>query len=441
MARFLMATVPVTGHVNPGLPIARALVQRGHEVRWYGGKKFRQKIEATGARFVPMRAGHDFDDADLNGAFPGRAERSGVAQLKFDLKHLFTDAAPLQVEDLEATLREYPADVLINDTAFMGAPLLSERNGMPYGTFGISVLTIPSRDTAPFGLGLPPSSSGPGRMRNGMLGWTVNNVLFRDVMAHYHATRKKLGLPVIKGQGFFESSFGPYLYLQATVPSFEYPRSDLPPQVHFIGPFLPDPPDEFRPPAWWHELDAGKPVVHVTQGTAATDPSQLIVPALKALADEDVLVVAATGGKPVESIGLSPLPPNARVETFIPYYHLLPRISAMVTNAGFGGVQMALAQGVPLIAAGGTEDKPEIATRIGWSGVGINLKTGTPSAKQLKAAVRAALAEPSYRERARQLRDEIAGYDAPDRAATLLETLARTKRPVTSTEGEPAARA
>lgn len=35
MSRFLFAPMPFTGHVNPGLPIARELVARGHDVRWY----------------------------------------------------------------------------------------------------------------------------------------------------------------------------------------------------------------------------------------------------------------------------------------------------------------------------------------------------------------------------------------------------------------------
>ncbi len=34
MARFLIATQPITGHILPALPIVRTLVQRGHEVRW-----------------------------------------------------------------------------------------------------------------------------------------------------------------------------------------------------------------------------------------------------------------------------------------------------------------------------------------------------------------------------------------------------------------------
>jgi len=74
--------------------------------------------------------------------------------------------------------------------------------------------------------------------------------------------------------------------------------------VHFIGPFLPEPPRDFTVPRWWGELASGRSVVHVTQGTATTDPNQLIVPTLKALANENVLVVATTGGKPVTTVEL-----------------------------------------------------------------------------------------------------------------------------------------
>ena len=78
----------------------------------------------------------------------------------------------------------------------------------------------------------------------------------------------------------------------------------------------------------------------MTQGTAQTDPEQLLIPpSLRALAEEEVLVVATTGGKPVESVRLHPRPTNVRLERFIPYYHLLPHIDAMVTNAGYGRVR------------------------------------------------------------------------------------------------------
>jgi UDP:flavonoid glycosyltransferase YjiC (YdhE family) len=437
MARFLIATMPITGHVGPGIPIARKLVERGHEVRWYTGSRFQAKVEATGARYIPMHAAYDFDDLAINDAFPGRAALKDFAQLKFDLKRIFGDAGIGQVTDLKAIMQEYPADVILCDTGFAGARLLHEQGGPPWAAFGITALTISSRDTAPFGLGILPSTGAAGHLRNRILNWLLDNVLFRDVNANFQRIRAEMGLPRSKG-GIYDSPISPFLYLQATVPEFEYPRSDLPPQVAFIGPFLPDPPATFTPPAWWDELLTSKrPVVHVTQGTSATDSDQLIVPALQALAGEDVLVVATTGGKPVESVKLDPLPANVRLERFIPYHHLMPHVMAMVTNGGYGGVQTALAHGVPLVVAGSTEDKPEIANRVAWSGTGLNLKTKTPTPDQVRTAVRQVLAEPRFRQQAQQMQAAIAQYDAPAEAVLLLEQLAATKQPVVQRTAAP----
>lgn len=102
----------------------------------------------------------------------------------------------------------------------------------------------------------------------------------------------------------------------------------------------------------------------------------------------------------------------------------------MITNGGYNGVQVALAQGVPLVAAGQTEEKPEVCARIEWSGVGINLKTKTPTPTQIKNAVKKILSSPQYRQNAERLKADIAGYDSAKIAATLLEQLAATKQPV-----------
>jgi UDP:flavonoid glycosyltransferase YjiC (YdhE family) len=59
MARILVATVPVIGHIVPILPLARELVARGHEVRWYSGRKHAARIEATGARFLSFTQARD----------------------------------------------------------------------------------------------------------------------------------------------------------------------------------------------------------------------------------------------------------------------------------------------------------------------------------------------------------------------------------------------
>jgi hypothetical protein len=45
MARFLIGTMSITGHVNPGLPIARKLVERGLASRVYEQGRFSVKRE------------------------------------------------------------------------------------------------------------------------------------------------------------------------------------------------------------------------------------------------------------------------------------------------------------------------------------------------------------------------------------------------------------
>ena len=70
-----------------------------------------------------------------------------------------------------------------------------------------------------------------------------------------------------------------------------------------------------------------------------------------------MLLIVTTGGPPVEKLG--PLPPNVRAAEYLPYDKLFPQLDVMVTNGGYGGVHYALAHSVPLVVAGGGEDKPE----------------------------------------------------------------------------------
>ena len=168
-------------------------------------------------------------------------------------------------------------------------------------------------------------------------------------------------------------------FLQETVAGFEYPRSDLAPSVRFVGPILAPPAQSFEEPSWWGELESGRPVVHVTQGTLDNaDLGRLLFVTTRALAHDDLLVVATTGGPDPEPLRRG-LPANVRLERFVPHDLLLPHADVMVTNGGYGGVQQALANGVPLVVAGDSEDKPEVAARVQWSGAGINLHTGRPS--------------------------------------------------------------
>jgi hypothetical protein len=209
-----------------------------------------------------------------------------------------------------------------------------------------------------------------------------------------------------------------------SVPGFEFHRSDMPAGVHFVG--VPpvheteDPPaGDWEPPSWWAELDGSRPVVVVTQGTLANrDLSQLVEPALTGLADLDVTVVAALGGRDPSAVTI-PVPGNAHVERYIPFSRLLPRADLVVTNGGAGGVHQSLAAGVPVIVGGATEEKPANAARVAHHRLGLNLKTGTPTAPAVGLAVVRVLGDPAIRASVKRLAEVYATYDTVARIEQL----------------------
>jgi UDP:flavonoid glycosyltransferase YjiC (YdhE family) len=112
-----------------------------------------------------------------------------------------------------------------------------------------------------------------------------------------------------------------------------------------------------------------------------------------------------------------------RVERFVPYALLMPHVDLLLTNGGYGSIQIALAHGVPVVAIGKTEDKAEIANRVEWSGVGVGMKVRIPTEKQIHDAVMRVLTTPTYAARAEAMRYELSGLDAANSGAGLLEEL------------------
>jgi UDP:flavonoid glycosyltransferase YjiC (YdhE family) len=250
------------------------------------------------------------------------------------------------------------------------------------------------------------------RLRNATMNWATEHFVLSDIQRFARRRLAEAGAPA-GFSGYFVDLQPKVVdaYLQETVAGFEYPRSDLAPTVRFVGPILAPPAQDFEEPSWWPELGSGRPVVHVTQGTLDNaDLGRLLLVTTRALGGEDVLVIATTGGPDPEPLRRG-LPANVRLERFVPHDLLLPHVDVMVTNGGYGGVQQALANGVPLVVAGDSEDKPEVAARVQWSGAGVNLHTGRPSPAMVARAVRRVLSRDSYRHRAQALQAEIAATD------------------------------
>lgn len=420
MARFLINTGPYPGHIAPSTPIVRKLIERDHEVVWITGRMYKEKVEATGARFHPLPKESDPNGMEVYDFYPELKKLKGLAQIKYWIKHIMLDSCSRDIEAFDTVLIDFHADVLVGDTIAVALFFKLEIERLPCATISLLPLNLPSRDTSPFGLGLLPGKNLM-KTRNRLLNFLTYHVLLHDVTTYANNVRRELGLESLDGP-FFQSMWKiPSLIMQISTPAFEYHRSDQPGNLNFIGPDLPEPDDTFQPPYWWSDLNCSKSVILVNQGTLAKNLDDLIVPTIKGLKNEQMLVVSV----PVEEGQLGELPANVRAEPFIPFDHLLPHVNVMVTNGGYGGTQLALAHGIPLVVAGETEDKIEVAARVEWTGAGINLRKQRPSPDEVRDAVKEVLVNPVYRENAKRIQSDFAKYDAPTRAAELLEALAK----------------
>ena len=418
LARLLLAATPLYGHVRPLRQIASALRAAGHEVTLLAGTSVDTHLAD---RDSSTESTHLSGSDQLRTATRARAGwRPSWVQGRDEILDTFVH--PLQAQAdvltdlLSAGAPDGQFDAVVADVSFLGVQplLLSTSPDARPPMIGISVapIMLPSEDCAPFGAALPPWQGRVGQGRNRQTEWLLRNGPLRIVQETLDATPSQWGIGPDKINLFGAIAHFDRVF-QLGLPELEYPRRELPPFVEFVGPLpatcscgnrrhpaLDDKFDSHRFDS--HRFNSDKPVVHVTQGTLDNaDPSKLLLPALKALAGEPVTVVASTGGATIRT----PSPPaingaDIHVLDFACYGWLLPRTDLMITNGGYGGVQLAARHGVPLIVAGDTQDKAEVAARVRWSGVGVNLHTGNPGVRRLRHAVRRVLSDRRYRQRA-----------------------------------------
>lgn len=419
MAGFMLSAMPFTGHVAPLCVVASELVSRGHDVRVYCGSAFRERIEASGARFVPWQSAPDFDENDLSATFPRLVGKKGFRQVIINVQDIFIDTVPAQMDDLQHEWEREPWDAIVADELSLGASFTAEKLGSPWGTVSVLPLNLASRQGAPSTLGLTRGRNPVTKLRDALIRGLVP-LMSGPINRPIARVRADVGLPPAK-HGMDRIAFSPRLVVAAGSPMLDFDRTDRPPSVHFVGELRRNSLAGEQLPSWWGDLE-GRTIVHVTQGTQNIDPTDLIRPALEALADRDVLVVVSTGVRGRDKLPF-PVPANARVGGFLPYAELLPLVDVVVTNGGWGGTLAALSHGIPLVIGGGDLDKPEIAARVAWTGAGVNLRTGTPTAAQVRRGYDRVFADASFRDAASRVGAELRSLGGPTRAADLLETL------------------
>ena len=426
--KILIASTPASGHLNPLLSVGRAAQSQGHEVVALCAHALRGLIEASGVTFRPFPPVADFDMRNMDTAFPGFTDvNPGPDRNLFLVKKAFIDTIPAQHEAMQQVLHDFPADIILADDTLYGAlPMLlgprSERP--PIVILGVMPLLLSRDDGAPPAAGLPPATNAAQRAQYKAVFKAHHTAFLGPIGVEFQACLLSMGIEPPAMPWFDTPVLLPDAFLQLTAPGFEFPRENLPSSVRHVG-TLPIMANQAPLPPWAADVYGSHKVALVTQGTFSNhDFTELVTPTLAALADEaDLLVVATAGGRSSASIP-GPIPDNARLADYLPLEWLFPHVDVLVTNGGYGTVNQALSHGVPIVAAGGTEDKPDVGARVAWSGAGIDLQAVRPKTEALRAAVRSVLDDPSYGLRAEALATEFAAVDTTAEILSVLTELA-----------------
>ncbi|KAK6222421.1 hypothetical protein QIS74_04123 [Colletotrichum tabaci] len=428
----LIAAFPGEGHTNPLVAIAAHLVKKGYEVVFLTVPSFSGKAQNAGAEWI--HTDNPLTDATFQALGAAATLPSGPERFAAQLTAVFLDNLPVRTQKTEEVLAQLKARdpsrqiIFIEDVfnwSFMpfrhGRPLPDGFTDMPK-TIGIGVapLMMESRDTGPVPLGLPPDSTPSGRQRNQALQELLEKGPMKPMMDAWHDAMRKTGCTSIPETGLWRSCYTAHdATLQLCSTSLEYPISDLPPSVDFIGVMprnIPDP--SYQYPSWWSEVERTqnnkyRHVVFVSQGTVNLDYSELVLPAIEAFADRhDVLVVAALGVRGAQLPSSFTVPPNARVLDYLPYDTILEYSDVFISNAGYGSLTHAVRNGVPVVLAGENEEKVEVTMRAVYAGLGVSLATQRPTAEQVRKGVDQVLRDTKYRKAAMKLKKENDSMDA-----------------------------
>jgi UDP:flavonoid glycosyltransferase YjiC (YdhE family) len=414
--KILIASIPGAGHLNPLLSIASLLTEYGHEVAVQVSEDLRPAVECAGHRFLSeipnaqTSGGYYFD------TYPERMQKSpGMEMTGYDLVHFFARNIAAQFASLKMALYDFPADLILADSIYWGTlpMLVGPRDKRPaIAHLGVSVVNIGSGKNIP----MRPDETLEQREAELQL---RERLILQPAQHAVNTALASLGYPALPCPILEAMTELPDLYLHPGIGSFEYPDSNS--KVQYIG-ALPTPAGQPTLPEWWQHLDRTKRLVLVTQGTVANrDFGQVIAPALVALGGrEDVTIIVTTGGQPVESIPVA-ISSNARIVSFLPYAQIMPEIDLLITNGGYGTVNMAISHGIPIISAGLTEDKEEVSAHVQWSGAGIDLRTNQATPEAVRHAVDEIFTQLGYLARAQQLSVEFASHDVEAELLLLIE--------------------
>jgi MGT family glycosyltransferase len=398
--RFLFTTTSGYGHLNPLVPLARALQSRGHEVAFAARDIVQPRVESAGFQFFPVGSDRNLDPEyqafkPIQDARPLGIETELVIYTK-----LFCGInARLMTPGLVEVGQTWQPHLIIREAGEYGALIAAETLGLPHVVVSFaaalkSILKFEER--AAEGLdpirqfwGLPPDP---------------------DLTAIYRYLHLVYSPPTFAAHDVTEDG--------ASFP--------IPPNTHFIRPHIFDNTADETLPDWVAALP-DQPTIYITMGTEVNKSPELypsvlgtIIQGLRDL-PYNLIVTLGRGKDPAD---FGDQPPNVHIAEYIPQTLLLPHVDLMVMHGGSNSLLAAIDVGLPLVIIPLIADQFFNAYVSEKVGLGRAVERDDLSPSAVRAAVEHVLHHPAYQETARKLQAEMHNLPHQNHAVELVESLA-----------------
>jgi UDP:flavonoid glycosyltransferase YjiC (YdhE family) len=384
--RVLFTSLPATGHLNSLLPLAEGLADAGHMVAIASSRAMSEQIHAAG--FEHLVAGSTSFDALLAGGPP----TTEPDRWKWAQRIAFaTRAVESALPDVERHVGEWRPDVIVRETAEFAGCLAAEQAGLPHASVATG-------------------------------SWSARDDRRPVVAEVLQDWRARLGMPPDPSARMVSR----YLSLAFTPPAWDGDAVH-PGTAHFIRYTNPRIRRHARP-AWLDER-RDRPLVFASLGTVQHAAPGVFEAILDAVVGEPVEVVASIG-RDQEAGRFGDVPPNVRIEPFVPQIAVLEQTSVFITHGGFNSAKEALSLGVPLVVVPITPEQGYTAERVEALGMGRRVSPEERTPDVIRARVREVLADATYRSAAGRFAAEMAALPGIDHAVALLEQLARDGKPI-----------
>ncbi|MCG8349481.1 MAG: glycosyltransferase [Chloroflexales bacterium] len=379
--RILFTFAGGSGHLESLVPLARVAGLAGHTVAFAGRPWMVPKVEALG--FTAFAAGSDI------GLTPRRLPLAAV-DLERDIRAVGTGfghrVASGRAADLLPICADWQPDILVCEEMDFGAMIVAERLALPYATVLVIAAGSFVRPTA--------------------------------VAEPLNEVRAEHGLPPDPDLAMLSR----YLVLSPFPPSYRDPAFPLPATAHTVRLLTHDATQNDASLAWVTRMDSA-PTIYFTLGTIYNmESGDLFQRVLAGIRDLPINLIV-TVGRDIDPAEFGPQPANVFIERYIPQTALFPHCRLVVSHGGSGSVMGALAHGLPMVLLPLGADQPLNAERCKTLGVARVLDAVAATPQIVRESVVGVLEDPSYRQAAEQIRDEIAALPGPEHAFMLLEQL------------------